>query len=604
MIMELQITERDGAARIGTLTFKNHKYQTPNLLYDKNLNLNIEKQKLLTLKIGANIFFHIQKKTTDQTIIENYLSLPSDLPIETYKNAYKIVLEKGPITVIPPDYSFIKNHRFSSKTKMVIVSYASQLLKRQTYASKYLIFLKKKLPLETVIYLPAVATPSNLAFLCYLGVDLFDFNKARLAGIHGKMLFPEGVYYHMDLKSNPCMCPTCNSKDVHDLTSADIENHNSYLLFSELKHIYHAISKGSLRELVEMRVRSSPQLAAMLHIVDKNHYDFFDKVTPLYRKIGISASSSDSLWRPEVQRFQNRVCEWFEKPLSSKVLLLLPCSARKPYSASKTHKRIFSYLRNVKNFRRIHEIIVTSPLGIVPRELENIFPASSYDISVTGMWSKDEQFLIRSLLERYLERNVYDHVIIHLPPSMADFIEDLFSVWSISCVDVVTSEESLKMLVEIADEKCQSYSPVLMDQLRWEKIRSLLTYQFGADIADKLLENCTVKGRGPQYKIFRDGIQLGMVSFPRGYVSLTMSGADVLFKNKKFWVKIDDSFELKGSVFAPGVIEADDAIRIGDDVCIVQNSRLIGVGVAQMFGEEMVNLGYGEAVKIRHHVGI
>ena len=61
---------------------------------------------------------------------------------------------------------------------------------------------------------------------------------------------------------------------------------------------------------------------------------------------------------------------------------------------------------------------------------------------------------------------------------------------------------------------------------------------------------------------------------------------------------------MKGSVFAPGVVAADKDIRIGDEVCIIQNDQVQGVGVAQMPGNHMMRSRYGEAVKLRHHAGI
>ena len=44
-------------------------------------------------------------------------------------------------------------------------------------------------------------------------------------------------------------------------------------------------------------------------------------------------------------------------------------------------------INEISNYRSsLHELIVTSPVGLVPRELENSYPASSYDIPVIGIW--------------------------------------------------------------------------------------------------------------------------------------------------------------------------------------------------------------------------
>jgi archaeosine synthase len=96
--------------------------------------------------------------------------------------------------------------------------------------------------------------------------------------------------------------------------------------------------------------------------------------------------------------------------------------------------------------------------------------------------------------------------------------------------------------------------------------------------------------------------QLGMVTEERGLISLTMDGGKRLASSEQYWVEISDDFTLKGSVFAPGVKNADESIRIGDEVIIMKNMMLCAVGVALMNGKEMVESSHGEAVKIRHHI--
>jgi len=58
--------------------------------------------------------------------------------------------------------------------------------------------------------------------------------------------------------------------------------------------------------------------------------------------------------------------------------------------------------------------------------------------------------------------------------------------------------------------------------------------------------------------------------------------------------------ELKGSLFAVGVMDADPSIRAGEEVAIMRNGKIAGVGVAVMGGREMVEMRRGEAVKVRH----
>ena len=106
----------------------------------------------------------------------------------------------------------------------------------------------------------------------------------------------------------------------------------------------------------------------------------------------VICSSEESLYRPEAVRWRQRM-EMME-PLGDTVVLL-PCSMKKPYSNSKSHQKFRKLTRSFQ------ELIVTSPFGICPRELENTFPIQSYDVSTTGSWSADE---IRKACGKILRR--------------------------------------------------------------------------------------------------------------------------------------------------------------------------------------------------------
>jgi archaeosine synthase len=139
-------------------------------------------------------------------------------------------------------------------------------------------------------------------------------------------------------------------------------------------------------------------------------------------------------------------------------------------------------------------------------------------------------------------------------------------------------------------------------QRAYENIKALACYQMSKPLAEHLLNDCTIRGKYPYQKIMQKNTQIGMVTEERGLISLTMEGGERLASAEQYWVEIFDDFTLKGSVFAPGVKNADESIRIGDEVIIRKNTKLCGVGVALMNGKEMVESRHGEAVKIRHHI--
>ena len=134
-----------------------------------------------------------------------------------------------------------------------------------------------------------------------------------------------------------------------------------------------------------------------------------------------------------------------------------------------------------------------------------------------------------------------------------------------------------------------------------------MEFQFGKEAADLLMdENTYAIGKFPYWKMFRenpenrkDKVQLGMMTPERGMVSLTLEGAKILAEKGFYTVEIMD-FEMKGNLFAVGVVSADPRIRIGDEAIAVCNGEVRGVGMALMCGREMTDLKRGIAVKMRH----
>ena len=131
-----------------------------------------------------------------------------------------------------------------------------------------------------------------------------------------------------------------------------------------------------------------------------------------------------------------------------------------------------------------------------------------------------------------------------------------------------------------------------------EDIASISRFQFG-DAGAHLTEGTQAFGRWPGTKIVRSGTQLGAMSQRRGMISLTLAGAAKIASEDVYCVEIDD-FVPKGNLFAVGVEDATDDIRIGDDVAIRHGADVRAVGVARMTPVEMRSAERGEAVHVRH----
>jgi archaeosine synthase len=612
--MNFQVRDKDGPARTGLLSIEGKEVMTPGILFlatvrhkapsfaDMLLTDTSVNTKKPSIRIGESIFSSEKTRKNVPPSINKFLMYPKDVPEALHRLSIKNNSKTMDCYIVPCNKEILPEAVRNNNAIIFIVANARQLSSQQTSFVAFITQVRDLVGYEKLIYTPCIGDPTSISLLAYMGVDLVDSFSAVMAARNESLLFSTGSFHKNELRELPCTCPACiNHATASEMGYDDILAHNYHSLSTEMRRVRNAIRTGSLRELVETRVRARPSLSAMLRIMDLHQYPFLEQRTPIMRKQVLIATTKDALTRPEVRRFQERVIQRYSKPESTKVLLLLPCSARKPYSFSKSHMLFREQLMGIRNPFVVHEMIITSPLGLVPRELELTYPACAYDITVTGHWDEDEKKMIRTLLGQYLGKNSYDTVIVHLPTALQEFTRDLVKNPVSTCIDTPTSPGSLETLLEVLQKTTRMYGMVERQQRNFENILGLARYQFGDSIATHLLKGCTIRGKYPYQKIMGDSRQVGMVTQERGLISLTMDGAERLSEAARYWVEVFADFSLKGSVLSPGVKDADEAIRIGDEVVVKRQGTVAGVGVALMNGREMKESQHGEAVNVRHH---
>jgi archaeosine synthase len=451
--------------------------------------------------------------------------------------------------------------------------------------------LRRAMGYARLLYVPGLAVPGNLAILAYCGVDLADSTRVLFESTLGRFHRPDGSWAREDVDAAACGCAACAPAGA----GSDLEGHNGRALFEESRHVAMAIRSGRIRELAERRAVNDPWSTAVLRELDLRHAEWQEYHVPVSGG-RVQAYSSESLWRPEVLRFRRRLVERYAKPPSARVLVLLPCSARKPYAESKSHRRFREAVWRSGNPHAVHEVIVTSPFALVPRELERIHPVADYDVPVTGDWTRDEVAVLEGDLRAFLERNRYDAVVAHVVTE-APFVAEVAPGASFTAKGRTTEDESLAALSGALLETVAETPKVGAHERLREDLRNVAVFQFGPEGAS-LFEGATLRGRYPNVRVHRDGRQLAMFT-DRGKLSLTLDGGALLSAKNVHWVEIED-FYPEGSVFAVGVVGADDRIRVGDEVVVRHDGQVRAVGVAAMNPREMVDLGRGEAVKVRH----
>ncbi len=475
-----------------------------------------------------------------------------------------------------------------------VLSNAQELAGHAQAFVEAIIRTREAIPADTALSLSGVATPANVSVLAYAGVDLVDTHRAVVKGTQGKYLSTDGELFLEDLKELPCSCPACQVPR-EEFGPEDCAEHNENALRAELRRVRQRIRDGRLRDYVEGQARHEQWLTATFRRLDQE-YGYLEQRTPVLRRAELTAASDDTLRRVEIQRFAERVTSRYRNRFDNP-LVLVPCSARKPYSESRSHSQFHDAIQF-----RAHLVSMTSPIGVVPQELELTYPAQHYDTVVTGEWTPTEREFVATVLEAYLQRNEYPRVIAHVPGEgyrdICERVEDSLGLdFEYTVVDHPTATESLANLASTLSHELK-YSK---REREHNTVRAVADYQFGDGAGEELFGEFRTGARYPKLRVkSEDGEQLAMLVAQYGVLSLTLAGA-------RRWVDSDvptrrveiDRFVPHGSVLAPGVVDASPEIRPGDEV-VIEGPKAFGVGRAEMSGPEMVQSSRGIASSVRH----
>ena len=471
---------------------------------------------------------------------------------------------------------------------------------------------KAALPADVALFLSGVATPMNVALLAYAGVDLVDGALARTKGTQGKYLTADAEHFLEDLEELPCACPAC-ATPRSEFDRGDCAEHNVNALSAELRRVRERIRAGRLRDYIEGQVRHEQWLTAAFREFD-DQWAYLEERTPILRDAELTAATAETLDRVEIQRFADRVTSRYRNRFTDQPLVLVPCSATKPYSDSQSHRQFHDAVK-----WRGHTVSMTSPIGVVPQELETTYPAQHYDAVVTGDWSESEIEFVSAVLRRYLTRNDYSRVVAHVPDhgyrEICDRVAadpDIDVPFEFTCVDHPTTDESLGELNAALDGE-PAYSK---REREHNTVKAIADYLIGDGAGDELFggpdDDLRIRttGRYPKLQVWapetegrregEPGAQLATMVPQYGTLSFTIQGA-------RRWVDSDaptkrveiDGFVPHGSVLAPGVVDADDGIRVGDEV-VIEGPKAFAVGRAEMSGPEMASSTRGIASTVRH----
>ncbi len=593
-------------------------------IFEKRFNIFKE------YNIFASFPFNIPTTTIDKKFaereIEKYLN-DAEVLIKKYPNLYfglTVRLFNNP-DLIHKYISFIQKNQ---NLQVLCLADLFDNFKDFRGITRVIVKIKQELDNNIVIVASGRVIPKYYPILVYLGIDIIDSSYLLYLSSEN---FYDTIEYLLPIykiKNLPCSCIACRGKlnTILDekYSTEKIELlciHNLITAKVYMNKIIQYLNYEDFHAFVEKSALDDNYILSLLKIFDKNYYDVLRYETPISQKAKqIKCLGPTSYYRPDFQFFREKVVECFTPEPWTKLIIVFPCSAKKPYSESKSHQIYLNILRKFPEFPSFQEIILTSPLGAIPRQLENVYPANSYDISVTGEWDKEEINIASQMLANILKK--YDPnipIIFHLEGGYLNIAKK--ALRKINRKGIFTdvhertiskeSLNSLKNCVQNNKEKYEIKEKVLNEEIlskTWmRKIVKILDYQFGAGTGLTILSNgahLKIQYGKSKIEIF-DPLSkalLGNFDVSQGQINLTIKGAENLKPfNTNSNIIVFDGEKISGNtLFRPGIIRYNPNLIPNESVVIVDKNEthVIGLGHLIVGSNFIKNSKTGRIAKI------
>ena len=248
-----------------------------------------------------------------------------------------------------------------------------ELLENYRYAEivDLVMTAKQHLPLNRPTHLFGAGHPMVLALAAVMGCDLFDSAAYVLYARDGRYMTQDKTLHLDSLTFLPCECPICVEYSPKEMKEASPEErvkllarHNLHVTFGELRRIRQAIIEGRLWEHVEMRCRAHPRLLDGLRRLGK-YREFVERFDPVSKPSAFCYLGPESASRPEVMRHEKRLAERYEPPALPTLALMPAFGRERP---------------KVESPEQTHLIRLVPPFGVVPEELEEIYPLGQFQV--------------------------------------------------------------------------------------------------------------------------------------------------------------------------------------------------------------------------------
>ena len=508
---------------------------------------------------------------------------------------------------------------------------------RYTTLAEIILSVKKKLNPSKPVHLFGGGHPMVFAFAALAGVDFFDSSSYIKYAKDDRLIFPDSSRKLNNIEELTCVCPVCSSYTVEELRALPkeerilkIAEHNLYIMFQEIRAVREAIAKEYLYELVEMKCRAHPSLVGVLEVFGKYKKEI-EKSVSISRKTAFFDLSPFSFERPIIHRLRTRLrTRWY--PFSPFFVELddSRSTLRKPYSKS------FAWFINKYLRHKVDDDASTLPIlglvktkmGYLPLELSEIYPIAqsvmnSVEYPESAEFGKvaEEAFLkekeislveikdkepkeIEAKLKRLWKKNFEEN----LDMSYIDFRDTITDFKSLRFKGSTTPFFDFLLLVSVLDYQfgAGSFEAIFLNRKAKDPLPPYIFDRFTTDeIEDAEIQFIKSKNTGKIRNVHGGGRHLLSMRAHDGFFLLKRVSAIRFCEHTgRYFVKVEKETakfnRLGRSVFSKFVIEADEEIRPGDEVVVLdENGKLVALGSALLSVDEMKAFDVGMAVRVK-----
>ena len=214
---------------------------------------------------------------------------------------------------------------------------------------------------------------------------------------------------------------------------------------TEMNTVKQAIFEGNLWDLVETRAKGHAEMASALKSLSK-YSKYLEEGSPGFKGKGVFYYDYNSLAKPEVIRYQNKLLNNYAKPDNRDTHVLLTEPAQKPFNRSHDFKKAKKQTEKYND--KIHYCFIAAPYGLIPEYLAETYPASQYQMAVP-LDHETVQHTVDNILE-YLEKNPLKHTVIVYGDKQIDqeLVERLGGKYPVIHCEDLGDDESTQLLIK------------------------------------------------------------------------------------------------------------------------------------------------------------